>query len=220
LIDLHTHSLLSDGVLLPAELIRRAEEAGYRYIAVTDHADAALLDFVVPRIVTVCRELNRRWRIRAIPGVELTHNPPEDIARLAGEARRLGAALVVVHGETVVEPVPPGTNRAAIEAGVDILAHPGLLTPEDCALAVSRGVHLEITTRKGHSFTNGHVAALARSQGALLVINTHAHEPGDLAGRERAAKVGRGAGLDDIEVARAMANSEKLALAALGRLNN
>ncbi|MEK7309147.1 MAG: PHP domain-containing protein, partial [Nitrospirota bacterium] len=30
MIDLHTHSLLSDGVLLPSELIRRAYVIGYK----------------------------------------------------------------------------------------------------------------------------------------------------------------------------------------------
>ena len=35
---------------------------------------------------------------------------------------------VVVHGETLVEPVEPGTNRAAVSCPeVDILAHPGCL---------------------------------------------------------------------------------------------
>ena len=33
-------------------------------------------------------------------------------------SRELGAKIVVVHGETVAEPVEPGNNRAAIEAGV------------------------------------------------------------------------------------------------------
>jgi histidinol phosphatase-like PHP family hydrolase len=68
----------------------------------------------------------------------------------------------VVHGETIVEPVLPGTNRAAIAAGVDILAHPGLITKEEAMLAAQKGVLLEITTRRGHSFTNGHVASIAR----------------------------------------------------------
>ena len=39
--DLHTHSLLSDGELLPSELARRYEEKGFRAIAITDHADVS-----------------------------------------------------------------------------------------------------------------------------------------------------------------------------------
>ena len=37
MIDLHTHSFFSDGVLSPSELIRRAVVKGYKAIAITDH---------------------------------------------------------------------------------------------------------------------------------------------------------------------------------------
>jgi Histidinol phosphatase and related hydrolases of the PHP family len=39
MIDLHTHSIFSDGELIPAELTRRAAVAGYRAMAITDHGD-------------------------------------------------------------------------------------------------------------------------------------------------------------------------------------
>ena len=51
-----------------------------------------------------------------------------------------------------------GTNRAAIEAGADIVSHPGIISTEDLLLAKEKGVALEITSRKGHSLSNGHVA--------------------------------------------------------------
>ena len=174
MIDLHTHTLFSDGDLLPAELVRRAEEIGYEAIALTDHADSSNLDWIVPRLVQVCRDLNRHRPIRAVPGIELTHLPPEMIAAMVKEARGLGAQIVVVHGETVVEPVPPGTNREAIEAGADILAHPGLITKEEVLRAKEKNVLLEITVRKGHSLGNGHVARLAKKIGARLVLE-HRH---------------------------------------------
>jgi putative hydrolase len=196
MIDLHTHTLFSDGELLPSELVRRAENMGYEAIALTDHADSSNLDWIIPRIVRVCRDLNRYGKIRAVPGVELTHLPPEMIASLAKEARSLGAFIVVVHGETVVEPVPPGTNRKAIEAGVDILAHPGLITEEEVLQAKAKNVLLEITARKGHSLSNGHVARMAKKTGAPLILNTDAHTPDNLITREQAMKVVMGAGLD------------------------
>jgi histidinol phosphatase-like PHP family hydrolase len=151
MIDLHTHSLLSDGVLLPTELIRRALVKGYQVIAITDHADASNLDFIVPRLVNVCNRVNEVWDIQAIAGVELTHIPCRHYRKLTQQARELGARLVLGHGQTLAEPVVEGTNRAAIEAGVDILAHPGLISAEDIALAAERGVYLEITSRQGHS---------------------------------------------------------------------
>ena len=43
-----------------------------------------------------------------------------------------------------MEPVEPGTNEAAIRSPwVDVLAHPGLITPEEARLAAERGVRLE-----------------------------------------------------------------------------
>lgn len=199
MIDLHTHTVFSDGELLPSELIRRCEALGFRAVALTDHADMSNFDFIVPRIVRACEENNGRRRVRAVPGVELTHVPPELIGRYVAEARALGARLVLVHGESPVEPVEPGTNRAAIEAGADIVSHPGLITDDDARRAAAAGVHLEITARKGHSLTNGHVAAAARRAGAPLVLNTDAHGPGDLVAEPFARTVALGAGLSEAE---------------------
>jgi putative hydrolase len=211
MIDLHTHSLFSDGVLVPSELVRRAVMQGYEVIAITDHADASNLDFTIPRVAAACKELTRRWKIVALPGIELTHIPPDTFAELTERARSLGAAIVVAHGETPVEPVHPGTNRAAIEARVDILAHPGFITREEAELAAKYGVHLEITSRKGHSLTNGHVAAIAKETGAKLVIDTDTHEPGDLISDSFAEAVLLGAGLNRERVAGVLSNCRELA---------
>jgi len=216
-IDLHTHSLFSDGELLPAELVRRAVVMGYRAVAVTDHADMSNLDFIVPRVVKACRLLSEAFPITAVGGVELTHCPPEAIAPLAEEARALGAQIVVVHGETVVEPVPPGTNRAAVRAAVDILAHPGLISEEDAAMAAERGVCLELSARRGHSLTNGHVCRTARRVGATLIVNTDAHAPSDLITRETALTVARGAGLSLQEALEVLAGAEDLVRRLVGR---
>jgi len=124
MIDLHTHSLFSDGELIPAELTRRAAQAGYRAIAITDHADRSMFDLVIPRLLRVSDELGEAWGLTVLAGVELTHIPPGDIAASAEEARALGAQIIVCHGETLVEPVAPGTNRAALEADIDILSIP------------------------------------------------------------------------------------------------
>ena len=218
MIDLHTHSLFSDGVLVPSELVRRAIVKGYEVIAITDHADASNLDFAIPRVAAACKELSRRWKIIALPGIELTHIPPETFAELTDRARSLGAAVVVAHGETLVEPVHPGTNRAAIEAKVDILAHPGLITKEEATLAAKNGVHLEISTRKGHSLSNGHVAKIAAEAGARLVIDTDTHEPGDLVTDEFAQTVLLGAGLSREQLDAVFRNSRELAAKANSRL--
>jgi histidinol phosphatase-like PHP family hydrolase len=215
MIDLHTHTFFSDGELLPAEIVRRAEAIGYEAIALTDHADSSNLDWILPRIVRVCRDLNRHRKTRAVPGIELTHVPPEMIGAMVKEARSLGARIVVVHGETVVEPVPPGTNREAIEAGADILAHPGLITEGEVARAKEKGVFLEVTARKGHSLGNGRVARLARKIGASLVLNTDTHSPDNLITLEFAMKIVMGAGLEAEDLEEMLRNSRGI-LARLG----
>ncbi len=211
LIDLHTHSLFSDGALVVSELVRRAEDLGYRYIGVTDHADRSNLDLIVPRVVRAAEEINRHNSIQAVPGIELTHTPPATIGSLAAEARQLGAKLVVVHGETIVEPVMEGTNRAGLEADIDILAHPGLITPEEAVLAAERGILLEISGRKGHSFANGHVVRVAQAAGAGMVLNSDAHEPGDLLSKEMIEKIALGAGIEKTAIRQMVQNAETLA---------
>ena len=219
MIDLHTHSLFSDGVLVPSELVRRALIKGYEVIAITDHADSSNIDFAIPRVAAACRELSRRWKITALPGIELTHIPPETFADLTARARSLGAAIVVAHGETLVEPVHPGTNRAAIEARVDILAHPGLISRDEAELAAKNGVCLEITSRKGHSLSNGHVARVAIAAGATLVIDTDTHEPGDLITDEFAESILLGAGLNKERIEEVFRNSRELASKAKSAVN-
>lgn len=200
MIDLHTHSLLSDGVLLPSELCRRAEVKGVRAIAITDHVDYSNVDFVLSGILRACEAGCNFGSLQAIPGAEITHVPPRGIARLAEYARELGARIVVVHGETIAEPVAPGTNRAALESDIDILAHPGLISEEEVRLAAERGIVLEISTRRGHSLTNGHVAALARRFSVRLILNTDAHGPEDLISSDEARRIALGAGLSEEEV--------------------
>lgn len=215
MIDLHTHTLFSDGVLLPCELARRAEVKGYRVIGITDHADASNMEFAITGIQRACKDINRHWKIKAIPGVEITHMPVECIKDAVKRAREIGAKLIVVHGETPAECVIKGTNRAGIIAGADILAHPGEISLEDAKLAARKGVCLEITARKCHSVTNKHVADMARRAGAKMVIDTDSHEPGDLITKDIAKNILTAAGLDKNEIREVFKNSEKLACCLL-----
>ena len=214
--DFHTHTFLSDGVLSPIELIRRACVHGYKVIGVTDHAGPGNLELVVKTLVAECVMASARWDILAIPGVELTHIPLSEIPALAQRAKALGARLVVVHGETIVEPVEPGTNRAALASpDVDVLAHPGLVTLEEARMAASGGIFLEVSARRGHSLTNGHVVRMAQEAGAHLVLDSDAHEPEDLLTQDLAHKIALGAGLGTEEAALVL---EKNPVALLGRL--
>jgi histidinol phosphatase-like PHP family hydrolase len=214
MIDLHTHSLLSDGELLPEELVRRCEVRGYRMLAISDHVGISTVETVVPQLARMCRALRGKGAIAVLPGAEVTHVRPDLIRRAVSLARESGAAIVVGHGETIAEPVAAGTNRALIEAGVDILAHPGLIDKADATLAARRGVALEISGRKGHSFTNGYVLKIARLTGAKLVFDSDGHADGDLPDRRKAECIAFGAGMTAEEVDELFVNAERIFRAA------
>ena len=210
MIDLHTHTFFSDGELIPSELVRRARVKGYRALAITDHVDASNVEILVPQLVQACQRLNEHQKVVVVPGVEITHVPPSDLEAVVASARAAGAQMVVVHGETIVEPVAPGTNKRALQLEIDVLAHPGLITREEAALAAKRGIALELSARRGHSLSNGHVVRMAQETGAKLVLNTDAHSPNDLLTIAEARKVALGAGLKAREVEQIYLNARRL----------
>jgi histidinol phosphatase-like PHP family hydrolase len=192
--EFHTHTFFSDGVLGPVELVRRAFVLGDRCIALTDHVDFTTVEHVLRSQLKL--KGNVDWDIEVLVGVELTHIPVGKIPKMAGLARSLGAEIVVGHGESPVEPVEAGTNRAYLADGrIDILAHPGKLSVEDAELAGERGIFLELTSRHGHRRGNMHVAGVAKDAKAAMIVDTDAHGPDDLITQEEALKVAKDAGL-------------------------
>lgn len=222
LMDFHTHTTLSDGVLTPVELIRRAAVCGYAAVGLTDHTGPGTMERIIREVKRDCALCRRYWDIVALPGVELTHVPPEAIPELAAEARRLGAAIVVVHGESPVEPVPPGTNLAAACCpDVDLLAHPGLLDEETAAAAAGNGVFIEITAKEGHSLGNGRVADIALQAGAKLLLSSDTHTPEQLLSPDFARTVLANAGLTAEQVEAVLEHNAKEFLErCLGRLES
>lgn len=63
-IDLHTHSLFSDGSMTPEELVRAARQAGLSAIALTDHDTVAGLDRAIAA--------GEKEGVEVVPGVELS----------------------------------------------------------------------------------------------------------------------------------------------------
>ena len=99
LFDFQTHTFLSDGELSPMELLRRCHVNGYTAVAITDHASPANVQAVLEALTRDCREAENAWDLVAIPGVEITHVPPQSIDRVARMAVDAGAGFVAVHGE-------------------------------------------------------------------------------------------------------------------------
>jgi histidinol phosphatase-like PHP family hydrolase len=192
--EFHTHTFFSDGALSCAEQLRYGVVRGLDAMALTDHVDFANVEHVVNNQLRMKEEWDGKMRM--LVGVELTHTRPTKIAKLAALAKSLGADIVVMHGETPVEPVEPGTNAAAAACkDVDILAHPGNLTLGEAEAAVKNGVFIELTSRGGHNRFNGHVARMASEAGAELLVNSDMHAPGDLITQEEAYAVALGSGL-------------------------
>ncbi|MBU0502943.1 MAG: histidinol phosphate phosphatase domain-containing protein [Candidatus Omnitrophota bacterium] len=193
--NLHCHSLLSDGELLPSEVAVRYMDKGYKAIAITDHSDYGNISSNARSIVEFSRHWPKDFAIRVFPGIELTHIPPEQFKPLTKLARSKGIKIIIAHGETPVEPMIAGTNRAALESDIDILAHPGKITDEDVKLARDKGIFLEVTTRKGHSLANAYVIKKALKFGARLIINTDSHSPDDIISPEKVIAIARKSGL-------------------------
>jgi len=198
--NLHAHTFLSDGDLLPSEVAVRYQDKGYCVIAITDHADYSNIKQIAKAIVEFCKRWPKNSSIKVLPGIELTHLPPEQFKPLAALARKKGIKIIIAHGETCVEPVAKNTNHLALLADIDILAHPGLISDEDTQLAKNRGIFLEITSRNGHNQTNAHVIKQARKFGAKLILNNDSHSPEDIISPAELIQVGLDSGLTQNEI--------------------
>ncbi len=193
--DFHSHSFLSDGVLLPIEQLRRAFVKGHEGYAITDHVSASNLD-IIPKLDRDCKLATKHWGFLALHGVELTHVPVGAIEEITEQAVEMGALVIVIHGETISEPVEPGTNLIASKCKlVDILAHPGLVTKEVAENCKKNDVFLEITSNKAHSITNGHVVDVGRKAKANFIQNTDTHRPSDMLNYDEGKRILLGSGL-------------------------
>jgi histidinol phosphatase-like PHP family hydrolase len=209
---------MSDGKLLGIELIRHFYSQRGKVIAITDHLSGTDVAHVTYGLQQECRLAERHWNVVAIPGVEITHVPPRAIRKVAVEAKKYGAELVIVHGETIVEPVAPETNIRALKCPeVDILAHPGLITPEEAELAAKNGIFIEISGRAGHCLANGHVVKIGTEKGVKFLICSDAHDSTDFLDTAMAKKIGRGAGMSRRAVDIALSKNPKLLLERIGR---
>ncbi|HZY91183.1 MAG TPA: histidinol phosphate phosphatase domain-containing protein [Thermoplasmata archaeon] len=215
--DFHAHSFLTDGQLSPTDMWREADRRLHRALALTDHV---ALEDPKPLLDRLHAEA-RAWEgspMTTLVGVEVTMVPPRRIADVAKTARRAGAEIVIVHGESVVEPVAPGTNLAALDAAeVDLLAHPGRLTEKEAELARANDKVLELSARRGHALTNGLVALRAVAAGAALVVDSDAHHADQLVAFELARAIAEGAGVAAPRVQDVLSDAPKRLLARCGK---
>jgi putative hydrolase len=215
--DFHSHTFLTDGSASATDMWSEADQLGHRALAVTDHV---ALDDPKPLLDRLRQEASG-WEgqeLTTLIGVEVTMIPPRKIPEVVRAARRAGAEIVIVHGETPANPVPLGTNRAAVELDdVDILAHPGFLTVEEAELAKAHDVILEISARALHMITNGHVVRTALEVGNDLVVDSDAHATDQLVSAHHAGQVARGAGVPESTVMRVLRDTPQRLLKRCGK---
>ncbi|AKG52756.1 putative metal-dependent phosphoesterases (PHP family) [Dehalogenimonas sp. WBC-2] len=77
LVDLHLHSTASDGVFLPAEVVKMAAARGLRYMALTDHDS-------IDGIAEALAEAENHPGLTVIPGVEISTNVAEGDVHVLG----------------------------------------------------------------------------------------------------------------------------------------
>ena len=157
-----THDLVGDGQTEPGAL------AVVRFVGLVQSCDGFDFSFVKSLTAQV-RRYSLYADVEAVAGVELRHVPPALIPSAAQQARDEGAALVLVYGETLSDQVAEGTNFAAIDAGADILVHPGLIDEKAAAYAAEKGVALEFTSCPRYALANAHTASMALRFGCPLV---------------------------------------------------
>lgn len=194
------------------EAARAAALLGYHAIVV--NPGAGICDqLTLHNLRAHARECAIYMEIEIFVAAKLTHTPPGLITQAIGAARKHGAQLVLGFGETIApdQPQPmPGTNLSAIEGGVDILLHPGLITPEEARLAARRNTALEISLSPVHALANGHIRMTAAKTGAAMIFGSDAKKTGDFLPADQIHKIALGAAMAEEEIKEAMRVSVRL----------
>ena len=126
--DLHCHTTASDGVLSPADLVRRAAEKGVEVLAVTDHDTLDGLDEVratinaeqLPLRLVSGVEISSGWEHHEIHIVALgvDEKNPQLVAFLAGQRARREARAQEI-GRRLEKCLIPGTYEEAKQLAGD-----------------------------------------------------------------------------------------------------
>lgn len=124
MIDLHCHSTYSDGMLTPQALLEKAEAAGLKMIALTDHDTVAGLDFIA--------SAGLKFNGQIIPGIEIsTRFAKHDIHILGLNIQKDCSAMV----ELIAEQKDKRMSRSLKIA--DCLSALGIQNAWDKAVAIA-----------------------------------------------------------------------------------
>ncbi|MUV90492.1 DNA polymerase/3'-5' exonuclease PolX [Halapricum sp. CBA1109] len=192
--DLHLHTEWSDGNNTIAEMIAGAEQRGYDYLAITDHATGpgmvggvGLDDETLLEQVDAVREAAEDTDLTVFAGVEA--NVDSDGSLSVGEQALDALDLVVASPHADLD--GDGTDRlvaAAEHPAVDVIGHPtgrylnrrpGLTVDFSrlAAVAAETDTALEVNSNPARLDMDGQAVRAAVEAGAPVAINTDAHTP-------------------------------------------
>jgi predicted metal-dependent phosphoesterase TrpH len=165
-IDLHCHTIASDGLLSPAEVVAYAAKLGMETIAITDHDT---VDGIAEALAAAAH-----WNIEVIPGVEINTDVPEGEVHILGfffhdgwQDVELGALLRRIEAGRIVRArkmvqklvelgVPISFQRVQEIAGRDIIGrmHVALALVEAGHVATRREAFTRYIDRHGPAYAD------------------------------------------------------------------
>jgi len=148
MIDLHTHTNASDGILSPARLVSTAVKCGVRILSITDHDTISGID--------EARAEARNYALDFIPGIELSADVARDEVHILGYFIDLGTPEFLAALEEMRK------NRISRIAGI-------LEKLE--ALNVNPGIELVMKHSCGESVGRPHVARAMMEAGFVRTQN-------------------------------------------------
>ena len=192
--DLHCHTEWSDGHTTVAEMVAGAEERGYDYVAITDHATGpgmvggvGLDDDDLESQLAEVREVGDDADVRVFAGVEANVDAEGGISVRDSLLEELDCVVASPHSALDGD----GTERlvrAAEHPEVNVVGHPtgrqlnqrpglDLDVGELARAAADAGTALEVNANPNRLDLRGGAVKAAIDAGATVAIDTDAHSP-------------------------------------------
>jgi histidinol phosphatase-like PHP family hydrolase len=195
--DLHAHTVWSDGKATVMEMAVAAEQRGYNYLAITDHAknlkiagglDEARLEAQGLEIAATNAELQQRgFRVRLLRSSEINFDPQGRPDYPPEILRRLDFVIGAFHSKLrLTEDQTERYLATLLCPEVDVLAHPrgrifnhrlGLNADWElvCRAAARLGKALEIDGIPDRQDLSGDILALAARHDVWISLGSDAH---------------------------------------------
>lgn len=192
--DLHLHSDFSDGVSSIEEMVKKAKELGYEYIAITDHSKSlkvarGLDESRLRQQLELIKGINERVKgIRILTGIEVDILPDGSLDFDDDILKELDVVIASIHSGFKQDKTTITSRivNACHNRYVNIIAHPtgrllGRREPYDVDMdevfeaAAKTGTVLEINSSPDRLDLNDVNVKRAAEMGIKIAINTDAH---------------------------------------------